>query len=130
MKILIVDDNRLFGKHLAQFTRRCGHETETACCMEGAKEYMSMVDYDLCFIETHLQNEKGFDLLNHVKQHYPDTFTVPMTKSTKEGFFSHNVVDNEDRLLVKPIKLESIKKLMIKLNGIKSVEELQSIESY
>ncbi len=125
-----MDDNRVFGSQLAKFTRRKGHETETVCCAEGAKEYLSIEHYDLCIIETHLQNEKGFELLEQVNQQYPNTYTVPMTRSTKKGFFSHSRVAHEERMLTKPIKLESISKLLTSLNDISSIEEFQSIESY
>ncbi|GIW92330.1 MAG: sigma-54-dependent Fis family transcriptional regulator [Pirellulaceae bacterium] len=81
-RILIVDDDQLLLRSLAEWLRQLGYEVDEATSLSGAYEAVDRAGYDVLLVDVRLGEEDGFDLLQYVRRNQP---TVPVVLMTGYG---------------------------------------------
>jgi len=119
--ILVVDDDLVIRDCLTEFLKAEGFKTGAAATVKGAAAELEKQDYALVITEINLPDGDGFQLLNIVKQNYPQTVVVVITgygtiesavRAIKTGAYDYltkPINDDELRLAVaRAIKQQSL----------------------
>jgi len=78
-KILIVDDELIIRKSLADWLARDGHQVDTAQSGEEAMEKCRDTRFDILLVDIKMEGMSGLDLLKQVKETDPDLAVVMIT---------------------------------------------------
>jgi DNA-binding NarL/FixJ family response regulator len=81
LEVLIVDDDRTFGESLALFLsgdERIG-VTEVACDLGAALAATRVHRFDLALIDVRLETESGFQVVEALREKYPELATLMMS---------------------------------------------------
>jgi DNA-binding NtrC family response regulator len=78
-KILIVDDELIMRKSLADWLERDGHRVDTAASGEEALEKFRETRFDIMLVDIKMEGISGLDVLKHVKENDPDVDIVMIT---------------------------------------------------
>jgi two-component system, NtrC family, response regulator AtoC len=78
-KILIVDDEELMLRFLAETLRRKKYEIETASCGKEAITFLKKKTFDLVITDMKMGDLSGVELLRKVKENSPQTVVIVMT---------------------------------------------------
>ncbi len=119
--ILLVDEDKVILNSLAAFLSAEGYETKGVETLKGAIEELERASYSLVITEMNFADGVGFDLLNLVRENYPQTVVVVITgygtiesavKTIKFGAYDYltkPINDDELRLVVeRAIKQQSL----------------------
>jgi two-component system response regulator HydG len=79
MKLMIVDDETIVRDSLCDWFHRYGHTAEGAASAHEALEKLERLPYDALFVDIKMPGMDGLELLERVKQEYPDTVVVIIT---------------------------------------------------
>ena len=77
--LLLVDDDRHVLDSMADWLRELGYELDTAAGSQEALARLAKRRYDLALVDIRLSDGDGFDVLNHCRQHHPDTSVILIT---------------------------------------------------
>ncbi|MFO7884622.1 MAG: sigma-54 dependent transcriptional regulator [Desulfobacteraceae bacterium] len=114
-KIMIVDDEFVVRESLYHWFSREGYEAETASDGNEALKKLEKNNFDVLFVDMKMPGMDGFEVLEQVKQIYPDTAVVIMTaygsidsavKAMKTGALDY---------LLKPFKPDQLALVMEKI---------------
>ncbi|MEA2059884.1 MAG: sigma-54 dependent transcriptional regulator [Thermodesulfobacteriota bacterium] len=114
-KIMIVDDEFVVRESLYHWFSREGYDAETASNGEEALTKLEKSNFDVLFVDMKMPGMDGFEVLEQVKQIYPDTVVVIMTaygsidsavKAMKTGALDY---------LLKPFKPDQLALVMEKI---------------
>ena len=78
-KILIVDDELIMRKSLADWLERDGHSVDTAASGEEALEKCKEIRFDILLVDIKMEGLSGMDVLKQVKDIDPDVDIVMIT---------------------------------------------------
>lgn len=78
-KILIVDDDPAIGELLARYLGAAGHESASALDAETALNLLKGADFQLVIADIMLPGMSGIDLLNIIRQSWPDIAVLMIT---------------------------------------------------
>ena len=78
-KILIVDDELIMRKSLADWLERDGHKVETAVSGEEALKKFQETQFDIMLVDIKMEGIGGLEVLKHVKENDPDVEVVMIT---------------------------------------------------
>ena len=78
-RVLFVDDELPLRTVVTRLLARRGVEVETAGDAVSAVEMMRATPFDLVLTDFQMPEMDGFELLAHVREHYPDTPAIMMT---------------------------------------------------
>jgi DNA-binding response OmpR family regulator len=78
-KILIVEDDRLYGESITEYLEECGFEVLLVSSVQGAIKASFQVNFDLYIFDIFLQNENGIELLRELKLAKKDMTTLFLT---------------------------------------------------
>ncbi|MBW1996508.1 MAG: sigma-54-dependent Fis family transcriptional regulator [Deltaproteobacteria bacterium] len=78
-KILIVDDELIIRKSLADWLARDGHQVETAVSGEEALERCKDTRFDILLVDIKMEGMSGLELLKQVRGNDPDIAVVMIT---------------------------------------------------
>jgi DNA-binding NtrC family response regulator len=119
--ILVVDDDRIILDSLCEFLSLEGFQTSGAETLKGAVAALQRQSYSLVIADINLPDGNGFDLLDIVREDYPQTVVVVITgygtiesavKAIKRGAYDYltkPIVDDDLRLAVeRAIKQQSL----------------------
>jgi DNA-binding NtrC family response regulator len=110
--ILIVDDDEIILQSLCEFLSLEGFATTGAGSLKEATEKLQNETYSLLITDVNLPDGDGFELLEAVKQNYPQTVVILITaygtiesavKAIKQGAYDYltkPIIDDELRLAV------------------------------
>jgi DNA-binding NtrC family response regulator len=70
-RLLLVDDDRDLVESMAAWLRSIGYHTELADTVQAAKRVLEQRPIDLALVDIRLDDGDGFDLLGHVRNHFP-----------------------------------------------------------
>ncbi len=86
--ILIVDDSRVFTKRLSTLLKDSGNidEINTADNYEDALQSLSKYKPDLVFLDIHLHNKCGIDLLRVIRLSQWNCKVIMLTNETKKAY--------------------------------------------
>ncbi|MBW1887810.1 MAG: sigma-54-dependent Fis family transcriptional regulator, partial [Deltaproteobacteria bacterium] len=78
-KILIVDDELIMRKSLADWLERDGYQVETAVSGEEALERCKDIRFDILLVDIKMEGMSGLDVLKQIKESDPDVEVVMIT---------------------------------------------------
>ena len=86
--ILIVDDSRIFTKRLSALLKGSGNEDEinTVDNYEDASQSLAAHKPDLVFLDIHLHNKSGIDLLKTIRLAQSNCKVIMLTNETKKAY--------------------------------------------
>ena len=109
MKLLIVEDEKVFCDRIAKSLRKAGYEVDMCHDGSSAAEYMISGDYDLILLDLNLPDIDGMELLRHMRSCDNETGVLNNSARSK-------IVDKVEGLdagasdyLVKPFHLDEMK---------------------
>lgn len=108
-RILVVDDESLIRYSLAAMLQ--SDEVEVKTVPNGAEALVEIHGrfYDLCFLDIHLPDMNGFDIMKEIRIVSPGTAVIIMTASEEEEAFMKDHVGNREHFLSKPFDLFQVK---------------------
>ncbi len=110
--ILVVDDDTVILKSLCDFLRKEGFEVAEANSYRNAVKELQLNSYNLVLTDVRLPDGNGFDLMDMIKDNFPQTVVIIITgygsiesavQSIKRGAYDYltkPIVDDELRLSV------------------------------
>ena len=105
--LLLVDDDRHICEAIADYLRSLGHRCETAETCGDAIARVGQYPFDVVVCDVNLPDADGFRVLNHVREHRPETAVVMLTgygtiesavEAIRDGAFDYltkPVIDDE-----------------------------------
>jgi DNA-binding NtrC family response regulator len=78
-RILVVDDELTVCQSVAKILSRKGYEVENALSTEGAVQKMNSTSYGLVITDLMMPKSNGLELLQIVKDHYPELEVIMIT---------------------------------------------------
>ena len=79
MNIMVVDDELIVRESLLHWFKKYGHQVETASSGFEALEKLEKDPFQLLFVDIKMPGMDGLELLEKVKDEYPDTLVVIIT---------------------------------------------------
>lgn len=79
MRILVVDDEQIVRESLYHWFKKSGHAVETAASGFEALEKLAQIPFEILFVDIKMPKMSGLELLEKVKEEYPDTFVIIIT---------------------------------------------------
>ncbi|MCP3873228.1 MAG: sigma-54-dependent Fis family transcriptional regulator [Desulfobacteraceae bacterium] len=79
VRILIVDDELVIRESLAGWLRRDGYDITTVSSGEEALDILKEQSFDVMLLDIQMDGISGLEVLNHVKEEYPDIDVVMIT---------------------------------------------------
>jgi len=121
MRIMIVDDEMIIRESFLHWFKRAGHFTETASSGFEALDKLKSIPFDILFIDMKMPGMDGIELLERVKQEYPDTSVVIITAyGSIESSVKAMKIGASDYLL-KPFRPEQLTLVMEKISRQKKM---------
>jgi DNA-binding response OmpR family regulator len=85
MKILLVDDEREICTLLAAMLAKDGIRTASAHTLAEARGALSADDFDAVFVDIHLPDGMGYDLIPMIRRQDPKTKVIAISAVDGEG---------------------------------------------
>ncbi len=110
MKALVVDDVIPMQNLLGKILRACGvDEVVTAGSAREALDQIRAEDVDLIFLDIHLPDMSGLEVLKKVREESSELFVVVVTGYEEPETVQQIVRFGASRYIVKPIKFDEIR---------------------
>jgi CheY-like chemotaxis protein len=107
--ILIVDDENLILHALSSAFRREDTSVRAVSCGKDALTEIENNSFHLCFLDIHLPDMNGLDIMKQVRKDSPATKIVIMTATEVDAEMLKSIQENANLLLSKPFDLDRIK---------------------
>ncbi len=107
-KILIVDDESLILYSLSMMLRGDGREVKTASNGRDALQEISNHRYDICFLDIHLPDMNGLDIMKIVKEVSPATNVIIMTGGEITHTMMKSIRENARLFMAKPFEMGQV----------------------
>ena len=105
-RVLIVDDDRATSAGMADVVEEWGYEIEVADTVKAGWAAVSKLVPDVAIVDLKLPDGTGIDLLNKIKETYPDVSVIILTgHATVDSAVKALKVGAED-YVTKPVDLE------------------------
>jgi DNA-binding NtrC family response regulator len=78
-RILVVDDDELVNEYVQETLRRMGHQVQTATSAEEGLRLTEEESFDLVYTDVKMPGASGLDVLERVKDRFPETMVVLIT---------------------------------------------------
>jgi CheY-like chemotaxis protein len=133
MRILVVDDELLIRYAIAAVFRN--DQTAVTTTADGAETLDAVAgnSFDLCFLDIHLPDMSGLDVMRKVREASPPTVIVVMTGSEVTPAMLMTVREHAQALITKPFDLYDTKRFvhqMLMLGRPLRREEKQGLKDY
>ena len=111
--ILLVDDDPIVLESLGGFLELEGYEVTLAETITKAKDYLDGGSYNLVITDVSMPESDGFDLLQYVRENYPDVVVIMITgygtiesavEAIKQGAYEYltkPIIDDDVRMAVR-----------------------------
>lgn len=121
MRVLIIEDDCLFGEILQTFLEDKQCSTIVADSLASAKLHLQSSVFQFALIDNHLPDGDGIHFINYLKNELPHDKPLPVMMITAED--NQNVMvdafDNgADDFLVKPLSLDLLWQKMLRVNSL------------
>lgn len=116
MKILIVDDEFVVRESLYHWFSREGYPTQSAESGKQALQKLEKENFDTLFVDMKMPGMSGFELLETVKQLYPDTAVVIITAYGSIDTAVQAMKIGASDYLLKPFKPDQLSLIMEKIS--------------
>lgn len=114
-KILLVDDENLILFSLATTFKRAGAEVTAVMNGQDALAEVRRCAYDVCFLDVHLPDANGLDLMKIMRNVSPTTRIIIMTAAELSESQLSDVYKNAGHFLPKPFELDEVRTLVSRL---------------
>jgi len=108
IKILLLEDDKLFNETLQDFLEEEGFSLNTALDPYSALELTYERNYDLYLFDVNLPYESGFDLLKKLRQSGDVTPTIFLTSRDDKASLTQGFETGADDYMKKPIDLDEL----------------------
>ncbi|HHO65553.1 MAG TPA: response regulator transcription factor, partial [Epsilonproteobacteria bacterium] len=108
MKILLLEDDKLFNETLQDFLEEEGFALDCALDPYSALELTYKNIYDLYLFDVNLPYESGFDLLSKLRQSGDTTPTMFLTSREDKASLTEGFEIGADDYMKKPIDLDEL----------------------
>ena len=108
IKILLLEDDKLFNETLQDFLEEEGFELDYALDPYSALELTYKHIYDLYLFDVNLPYESGFDLLSKLRQSGDTTPTIFLTSRDDKASLTQGFESGADDYMKKPIDLDEL----------------------
>jgi len=116
MSIMVVDDEEIIRESLFHWFKKYGHMVESASSGFEALEKLEIHPFQLLFVDIKMPGMDGIELLEKIKQDYPDTIVVIITAyGSIESAVKAMRIGAHDYLL-KPFKPEQLSLVMERIS--------------
>ena len=112
LNILIVDDDRDFGRSLANFLRLEGHEVVLAFDSEAAVEKFQAWEFDVAFLDVQLPGMNGVESFLEIRKLKPNAKVFMMTGFSVEELFREAIDNGALGVFHKPLDMDEILKAL------------------
>ena len=111
-RILLVDDENLILYSLSAALRHDGSQVTTAANGKDALNEIQRSLFDICFLDIHLPDANGFDLMKIVREISPATRIILMTAVDLDDTQMNYLRHNNGHYLPKPFDLEEVRSIV------------------
>jgi CheY-like chemotaxis protein len=111
-RILLVDDENLILYSLSAALRHDGSSVTTATNGKEALSEIRRSSYDICFLDIHLPDANGFDLMKIMREIAPATRIILMTAVDLDDVQMNDLRRNDGLYLPKPFDLEEVRSIV------------------
>jgi DNA-binding NarL/FixJ family response regulator len=134
MKIVILDDSKTFLKYLKKLLNKIDYQEVYVFdnCEDFYKFLHSNHDIDVVFIDYHLKNKTGFDILKEINDLIPNTYKILITSDSNPELKEKALNLGFDTFVEKEISLLDFKALMRTIQKLRNYinEEIQKQEKF
>ena len=109
MKLLIVEDEKVFCDRIAKSLRKAGYEVDMCHDGSSAAEYMISGDYDLILLDLNLTDIDGMELLRHMRSCDNETGVLIISARSQIADKVEGLDAGASDYLVKPFHLDEMK---------------------
>jgi DNA-binding response OmpR family regulator len=106
--VLLVEDERLLDRVVADALRTIGVPCETVSCEEEAVRQLTERRYDLVISDLRIQRGSGVNVLRHARALYPDLPVIVVTAYAADEEVYHALALGVDALLYKPFDIDTL----------------------
>lgn len=78
-RMLVIDDDELVNEYIEETLRRMGHQVQTATSAEEGLRLTEEASFDLVFTDVKMPGASGLDVLERVRDRFPETLVVLVT---------------------------------------------------
>jgi len=122
MSIMIVDDEMIIRESFLHWFEKYGHRVDAAASGFEALEKLEKVPFDLLFVDIKMPGMDGIELLEKVKQEYPETIVVIITAYGSIDTAVQAMKLGASDYLLKPFKPDQLSLVMEKIAHQKKLE--------
>jgi len=108
VKILLLEDDKLFNETLQDFLEEEGFVLDTALDPYTALDLSYENNYDLYLFDVNLPYENGFDLLEKLRNAGDMTPTIFITSRNDKTSLTQGFTKGSDDYLIKPVDLDEL----------------------
>lgn len=109
MKLLIVEDEKVFCDRIAKSLRKAGYEVDMCHDGSSAAEHMISGDYDLILLDLNLPDIDGMELLRHMRSCDNETGVLIISARSQIADKVEGLDAGASDYLVKPFHLDEMK---------------------
>jgi len=107
-KILLLEDDKLFGETIEEFLSDEGYEVDWAESAREAMEFGYHKPYDLYLFDVKLPDMDGFSLLGELRRSEDETPTIFITSKNRKEDLKEGFLKGADDYMTKPVDLEEL----------------------
>lgn len=107
-RVLFVDDERPLREVVSRLLSRRGMDVTTAGDAVSAVEILRDRPFDLVLTDFQMPDMDGFELLSHVREHYPDTPAIMMTGQSSVQHAVQAMANGAVDYLPKPFAVDAL----------------------
>ncbi len=119
-EVLIVDDEEIVCRGLAQFVKwevHGFHVAGTAYGVDEALQFLEHTPVDVAFIDIRMPKKTGIDLLEALKKDYPETRAVILSGFSEFSYAREALRLGAVDYLTKPVNLKEVEELLDRLKA-------------
>ena len=107
MRILMIEDEKLFGDKIAGSLRREGYEVDICYDGSSAMEHMSYESCDLILLDLNLPDIDGIEILRHLRSYDNETAVLILSARSQISDKVEGLDVGASDYLVKPFHLDA-----------------------
>jgi len=115
MKIMIVDDEMIVRESLLHWFKKSGHDVDTAASGPEALKKLEKIPFDILFVDIKMPGMNGIEVLEKVKEEYPETLVVIITAYGSIDTAVRAMKTGASDYLLKPFKPDQLTLVLEKI---------------
>lgn len=116
-RILIVDDDLIFGKNFATILIDKGYSAELAGTGNKAFDMLNSGHFNIVLLDIRLPDINGIELFKKIKQIKPDTSVIVMSAYPYEETVMHTIKEESLVYFCKPFDINAVLEAIKKIAG-------------